>query len=44
MELLTMEVSRLDVVIQLRQAVELLEDALQRRFFDPSPDPLPGSL
>jgi len=39
-----MELSRLDVVIQQKQAVVLLEDALQRRFFDPSPDPLPGSL
>ena len=44
MELLTMELSRLDVVIQQKQAIELLEDALQRQFFDSSPGPGPGSL
>ena len=36
MELLTMELSRLDVVIQQKQAIELLEDALQRQFLDSS--------
>ena len=44
MELLTMELSRLDVVIQQKQAIELLEDALQRQLLDSSAGPRPGSL
>ena len=34
-ELAAIELSRLDVVVQQRQALELLEDALQRPLFDP---------
>lgn len=44
MELLTMELSRLDVVIQQKQAIELLEDALQRQLLDSSAGPRLGSL
>ena len=44
MELLTVELYRLDVVIQQKQAIELLEDALQRPFLDSSVVLRPGSL
>lgn len=39
-ELSTIELSRLESVIQQRQAIELLEDALQHRLLDSSPRPI----
>lgn len=43
-ELSAIELSRLESVIQQMQAIELLEDALQRRLLDASHRPLSGSL
>lgn len=43
-ELSTIELSRLESVIQQRQAIESLEDALQRQFLESSSRPFSGSL
>lgn len=43
-ELATIELSRLEALIQQKQAIELLEDALQRQLLDSSSGPRSGSL